>query len=92
MLFVVRLPNGADPASFTLTPLDSKSDSRHTRQDPKNRNAPLGLSFKVTKVGPSSYGLTPASDLAPGEYAFSPSTSNDAYCFGVDPAAGEKPN
>jgi hypothetical protein len=33
-----------------------------------------------------TYALT-VRDLPTGEYSFSPSSSNDGYCFGVDPAA-----
>jgi hypothetical protein len=91
-MFVVRLSYGMDPGSYILSPLEARSDSRRTKADPKNRNAPLSLPLKVTKVGESSYGLTPATDLPPGEYAFNPNTSNDVYCFGVDSdPAGERP-
>jgi len=86
MLFVVRLANGIDPTSFSLFPLESKRDSRRTEADPRNRTAHLTLAFNVTKVGESTYGLTPVRDLAAGEYAFSPRDSDDAYCFGVDRA------
>jgi hypothetical protein len=95
MMFVVRLSYGMDPGSYILSPLEARSDSRRTKSDPRNRSTPLSLPLKVTKVGESSYGLTPVADLPPGEYAFSPNTSNDVYCFGVDQGsadpAGEKP-
>jgi len=84
MLFVIRLANGIDPTTFSLFPLEGKNDSRRTESDPRNRTAPLTLLFNVTKIGESTYGLTPTKDLAPGEYAFSPKNSDDAYCFGVD--------
>jgi uncharacterized protein YcfJ len=92
MFFVVRLANGIDPASFSLFPLETKKDSRRTESDPRNKAARLTLLFNVTKVGESTYGLTPVEDLAVGEYAFSPRDSDDAYCFGVDPvtASAEK--
>jgi hypothetical protein len=35
-----------------------------------------------------TYALT-VRDLPAGEYSFSPSSSNDGYCFGVDAAAGQ---
>jgi hypothetical protein len=35
-----------------------------------------------------TYTLT-VRDLPAGEYSFSPSSSNDGYCFGVDPASGQ---
>ena len=78
MTFVVRLANGIDPKSFKLYPLESKNENRRT--------TPMTLSFNVTKVGDSTYGLTPVPDLAAGEYAFSPKNSDEAYCFGIDPA------
>jgi len=85
MLFVVRLANGIDPATYNLFPLEMKTDSRRTKPDPRNRTAPLMLLLNVTKVGESTYGLTPVRNLAAGEYAFSPNNSSNAYCFGVDP-------
>jgi len=77
MTFVVRLANGIDPKSFKLYPLETKNENRRTTS--------MTLSFNVTKVGESSYGLTPVRDLAPGEYTFSPTNLDDAYCFGIDP-------
>jgi hypothetical protein len=84
MLFVIRLANGVDATTFSLFPLETKNDNRRTGSDPRNPAAPMTLMFNVTKIGESSYGLAPAQDLAPGEYAFSPKNSDDAYCFGVD--------
>jgi hypothetical protein len=84
MLFVVRLANGIDPNTYKLFPLDPKTGGRRTRSGPKNGSAPQELGFDVTKLGESTYGLTPVRDLAAGEYAFSPTTSNNAYCFGID--------
>jgi uncharacterized protein YcfJ len=84
MLFVIRLAQGIDPTTFSLFPLETKNDSRRTGSDPRNKAAPMTLLFNVTKIGESTYGLSPAQDLAAGEYAFSPKNSDDAYCFGVD--------
>jgi hypothetical protein len=86
MTFVVRLANGIDPKSFKLYPLETKNENRRTQPDPNSKTAPLTLSFNVIKVGESSYGLIPVPDLGAGEYAFSPKNSDDAYCFGIDPA------
>ncbi len=85
MFFVVQLANGIDPGTYALLPLETRNDGRWTKADPGNRNAPLTLLVNVTKIGDSTYGLTPIQELATGEYAFSPSNSNNAYCFGVDP-------
>ncbi len=87
MMFVVQLANGIDPGTYALLPLETRNDGRWTKSDPRNTRAPLALLVNVTKLGNSTYGLTPDRDLAPGEYAFSPSNSNNAYCFGVDPLA-----
>ena len=86
MTFVVRLANGIVPKSFKLYPLETKNENRRTQPDPNSKTAPLTLSFNVIKVGESSYGLIPVPDLAAGEYAFSPKNSDEAYCFGIDPA------
>jgi outer membrane lipoprotein SlyB len=92
MQFVVRLANEINPGAFTLSPLETSKSSRRTRSESKSRTAPVRLDLFISKVGESSYSLTPVTDLAPGEYAFSPTTSNDAYCFGVDVAGGsDKP-
>jgi len=85
MLFVVRLANGIDPGAFSLLPLEAKGNSRRTMSNARNGTGLVRVMLNVSKVGESSYGLTPVRDLAPGEYAFSPSSSNDAYCFGIDP-------
>ncbi len=84
MLFVIRLADGIDPTTFSLFPLESKNDSRRTGSDPRNKTAPMTLRFDVSKIGESTYSLTPSQDLAAGEYAFSPKNSDDAFCFGVD--------
>ena len=84
MLFVVRLANGIDPGVYALYPLETRTNSRRTQSDPRNNAAPLTLLLNVTKVGESTYGLTPVQDLAAGEYVFSPTSSNNSYCFGVN--------
>jgi uncharacterized protein YcfJ len=84
MQFVVRLANEINPGAFTLSPLETSKNSRRTRSDSRSRTAPVRLDLYISRVGESLYSLTPVADLPAGEYAFSPSTSNDAYCFGVD--------
>jgi hypothetical protein len=44
---------------------------------------------KTEGSGEIAYSFT-VTDLPIGEYSFSPSTSNDGYCFGVDPSAPGK--
>lgn len=88
LVFVVRLPEGTDPSTFSLYPLEPAKDARVTQAGPASQTAPLTAPFVVGKLGESTYSLT-VKDLAAGEYAFSPATSNAAYCFAVDgPARG----
>ena len=92
IFFVVHLANGVDPASMTLHVLAPTKDSRRVELDPDQKNAAyLTLPVNITKVGDSTYGISPARDLNPGEYAFSPQGVNTSYCFGVDAVASSKP-
>jgi hypothetical protein len=83
-LFVVRLANGIDPATIKLLPLDSTKKGRQPRPVPGNPTRSIAILLNVTKVGESTYGLTPVKDLPPGEYCFHPQNSTGVYCFGVD--------
>jgi TonB family protein len=98
MVFVVRLANGIDPDSYKLYPLEVDKGKRRTREYPADKSQILIHRFVVNAFGQSSYSLTPNGGLAPGEYAFSPrtpgyvfspQTSNDWYCFGVDATPGK---
>jgi hypothetical protein len=82
--FVVRLATEINPGAFTLSPLETSKSTRRTRSESKGRTAPVRLDLFISKVGESSYSLTPVTDLTPGEYAFRPGDSKDAFCFGVD--------
>ena len=88
MPFFVQLANGVDPGIYTLLPLETRSNIRRSKSDSGNSTAPPTMFLNVTKVGDSTYGLTPILDLAAGEYAFSPNNSHNVYCFGVDPVGG----
>ena len=92
--FVVRLPEGTDVESYSLYPMTTAGGARRTETSGR-KNAPVTLPFDSKKegdskkagdsknAGESTYTLT-IQDLAAGEYSFSPSGSNDAFCFGVD--------
>ena len=82
IVFVVRLDSGGDPRQFQLYRLDSRMGYRQTQQT--YGGGPPGLPLNIKKVGDSVFEITPARALYPGEYAVSPSNSNDSYCFGVD--------
>jgi hypothetical protein len=84
--FVVRLPEGTDIESYSLYPMTRGNGVRRTETVPGRKGGPVTLPFESTKTGGSTYTLT-IQDLAEGEYSFSPSGSNDAYCFGVDASA-----
>lgn len=89
LVFVVYLPQGVDPASYSLFPLEVVDGNRRTRSQPGRGGGLVTWPFEITKKNDASvitYVLT-VKDLLPGEYSFSPSSSNDSYCFGVDPSA-----
>jgi hypothetical protein len=89
LVFILRLPNGVDPASYSLFPLVTVNGSRRTRPQPGRRGGLLTWPVDIEKNDESSlitYAIT-VRDLPTGEYSFSPSNSNDSYCFGVEPSA-----
>jgi len=89
LVFVLRLPKGVDPASYSLFPLVAVNGSRRTQPQPGRQGGLVTWPFKIEINDQSSlitYALT-VRDLPTGEYSFSPSSSNDGYCFGVDPSA-----
>jgi hypothetical protein len=89
LVFILRLPQGVAPASYSLFQLETVDGSRRTRSQPGRGGGlatwPVDIEIN-NKSSLITYALT-ARDLPPGEYSFSPSSSNDAYCFGVDPSA-----
>ena len=89
LVFILRLPKGVDPAGYVLFPLVTVNGSRRTRSQPGRRGGLVTWPVDIVKKDDSSiitYVLT-VRDLPIGEYSFSPSNSNDGYCFGVDPSA-----
>ena len=89
LVFIVRLPKGVDPAGYSLFPLATVNGSRRTRPQQNRRGGLMTWPVDIEKNDESSlitYALT-VRDLPTGEYSFSPSSSNDGYCFGVDPSA-----
>lgn len=44
--------------------------------------------MRATRYGQSSFLITPAQELAGGEYAFAGQTQGEAFCFGIDGDAG----
>jgi len=91
MAFIVRLPRGVNPASYSLFPLTTVGSSRETRADTSRKGGIMTWPFEIQINNESGY-MTYAfivKDLPTGEYSFSPSNSNDGYCFGVDSAPGQ---
>ena len=82
IVFVVRLNPGGDPRQFQLYRLESRMGYRQTQ--PTMGGTPLGLPVTINRIDDSVYEITPARALYPGEYAVSPTNSNESYCFGVD--------
>lgn len=98
--FVVRLASQqVDPLSvIQFFSLESKKDKRRLVISKAGSMGISGrsvagasaVSFNVSKYGESSFKISPARDLPPGEYALSGEGIKDGFCFGVDPAEGEK--
>jgi len=89
IVFVVGLPEGVDPASYSLFLLDTVNGGRRTRSQPGRGSGPMTWPVDIVKKHESNistYVFT-VRDLPVGEYSFSPSNSNDGYCFGVVPSA-----
>ena len=87
-MFVVRLPKGVDPAGYSLFILSTVNGSRQTKPLSGRRGGIVTWPFDIETNDESGY-ITYAfrvRDLPTGEYSFSPSSSNDGYCFGVDGA------
>jgi hypothetical protein len=83
LVFVVEMPGGIAPGTFKLYPLQTRGNARRTKD---GNGTALTISLTMRKVAGNIYVMSPVGSMAPGEYAFSPSNSNDAYCFGIDPA------
>jgi hypothetical protein len=83
LVFVVRLPSGGDPRRLELYPLESRMNYRQT-QPSRSGGRPPALPVMINKIGDSTYGISPARALYPGEYSVSSIDSNESYCFGVD--------
>ena len=89
LVFILRLPKGVDPASYSLFSLVTVNGTRRTRAQSGRQGGLVTWPFKIEINDQSSlitYALT-VRDLPTGEYSFSPSSSNDGYCFGVDASA-----
>ncbi len=87
-MFILRLPRGVDPASYNLFQLTIVDGNRQTRSQPDRQGAlmtwPVDIAIN-SESGLVTYNLV-VRDLPTGEWSFSPSNSNDGYCFGVDPS------
>jgi hypothetical protein len=89
LVFILRLPKSVDPASYILYSLATIDGGRRTRPLPGRPGSLMTWPVDIQKNDVSSlmtYALI-VKDLPTGEYSFSPSSSNDGYCFGVDSSA-----
>ena len=89
LVFILRLPPGVSPAGYSLFPLVTAGGGRRTRSQTGRQGGLVTWPVDIKINDQSSlitYALT-VKDLPSGEYSFSPSSSNDGYCFGVDPSA-----
>jgi hypothetical protein len=86
LVFVVRLPKGIDPSSYSLFPLVVANGARRTESQPGRRGGIVTWPFAIEMIDETGYNTFAfkVKDLPGGEYSFSPSSSNDGYCFGLD--------
>jgi hypothetical protein len=82
--FMVELPGRIPPGNLKLYPLESKGGTRRTKVAAVT---PAEIPVMARRVSGNVYILSVVGNLAPGEYAFSPATSNNSYCFGIDAPA-----
>jgi len=87
LVFILRLPQGVNPASYSLFQLVTVDGSRRTQPSGPGGLMTWPVDIEINDESSLiTYALT-VRDLPAGEYSFSPSGSNDGYCFGVDPSA-----
>jgi hypothetical protein len=89
LVFVLRLSKGVDPASYSLIALATVNGNRRTQSQPGRQGGLVAWPVEIEINYASSlmtYALS-VKDLPTGEYSFSPASSNDGFCFGVDPSA-----
>jgi hypothetical protein len=82
IVFVLRLNSGGDPRRFELYLLESRMGYRQTQ--PSMGGRPPALPVTITKTSDTTYEISPARPLYPGEYSLSSIGMNQSYCFGVD--------
>jgi hypothetical protein len=83
IVFVLRLNSGDDPRRFELYQLESRMNYRQT-QPSMGGGRPPALPVTINKISDYTYEISPARQLFPGEYSFSPINSSESYCFGVN--------
>ncbi len=82
--FLVRLPTSTDAQKFQLFGFGEGKDKRLVIFSKAAGGSPVGMiQVDVRNLGDDLYQLLPSSALEPGEYGFSPTDSNDSFCFGV---------
>ncbi len=86
--FIVSLPAGVDPSKFELFLMEVMKGKRRTvMASEKLFSVQTGKNSIATaekRYGNSAYKISPTQTLPSGEYCFSPSDSNDTFCFGID--------
>jgi hypothetical protein len=76
---------------FSLEPLKGKrqiimATAKVTSTTDKSVMSEKAVPFNATKYGTSSFKITAAQSLPPGEYTLSGTGTHDGFCFGIDPA------
>lgn len=86
--FHAKLPAGTDPRQLELIHFESYGKQRWSLVEEahvaSSAPAPGSLSFKATRSADGGWILQPVASARVGEYCFSPSLSDQSFCFGVD--------
>jgi hypothetical protein len=94
MQFVVRVTEDFDKAAATMQFMrfEGHDGTRQVSVKKPTKSQPVietDLKLNAEKYGSSSLKLTPAEELAPGEYCVSRTTIPLGFCFGVDAAQNQ---
>ncbi len=83
---LAQLPAGSDPRQIALHSFEKRGQIRVSYLAPFGGGPETWNthSFRARLLKDGRWLLEPAASLTPGEYCFSPKTSNDNFCFGID--------
>jgi hypothetical protein len=84
---IVRLARTADPmAVIQFGRLNVKNGERELQVQADKVQNESAVPFEAAKYGDNSFRIKPRTELGPGEYVLSLTTTDDGFCFGIDAA------